>query len=226
VASAYGGGQHFHDDAGAFGALRAAQAALHEGSARVVLVAAADSFVTLDALDEHVLHPPSEWDLTRPAPSEGAAAIALMEAHEARRSSIPILGYLGGASTASGASNDDNDEPVDGTAMAVALRAISGSEPVRSAFGPLKVDLLRQDEWHLATARLAKLFDPRCTFTCLESLVGRLGAASGLASLVYGLAVHRHRAAPAVDASSAPFFAWAVSPDGTRGAALASAREP
>jgi hypothetical protein len=226
VAGNHGGAQQFHDDAGAFGALRQALAVLRKGTARVVVVAAADSFVALDALDEHVLHPPSEWDLPPTAPSEGAAAIALMEAHEARRNGVPILAYLGGASTARGESNDDNDEPVDGSAMTVALRALPPAEPVGSVFGPFKVDLLRQDEWRLAVARLAKLFDSRCTFTCLESLVGRLGAASGLASLVYGVALHRHRAAPTVEASAAPFYTWAVSPDGTRGTALVSAREP
>ncbi|MGH7298220.1 MAG: hypothetical protein ACRELB_24995 [Polyangiaceae bacterium] len=226
VAAMHGEVQRFSDDAGAFRALRAAQAALQSGEASLVLVAATDSFVALQALDERVVHPPSPWGLDPPAPSEGAAAVALMQPHEARRLDVPILGHLVAAATARGASNDDNDLPVDGAAMSVVLRDLATSVPAWSAFGPFRVDLLRHDDWQLASARLTTRFAPRSTFACLESQVGRLGAASGLANLVYGLASHRHRAAPALEASAAPFYAWAISPDGARGAALLSVREP
>jgi hypothetical protein len=216
----------YSGDAGVFAALREAPSLLRSRGARVVVAAAVDSFVCIDALDEHVLHSPSEWDLDPPAPSEGAAAIALVEPHEARRGAVPILGHVDGAAVAVGQSNDDNQELVDGSAMTTVLRQLPAPAPVGSAFGPFKVNLLRQAEWHLASARNAERFARECRFSCFESHVGRLGAASGLANLVYGLAVHRHRAAETVAASDAPFFAWAISPDGTRGAAVLGAREP
>lgn len=216
----------FSGDAGAFAALRDADALLRRGEARLVVVAAVDSFVALDALDHVVRHPPSEWDLPAPPPSEGAAALALMQAHEARRIGAPILGTLAGAATATGAANDDNDAPVDGAGMTVVLRDLPAERQAATAFGPFQVDLLRRDEWSLASARLAERFASGCVFSCLESRVGRLGAASGLANLVYGLAVHRHRAAATAEASDAPFYAWAMSPDGTRGAALLRAGAP
>jgi len=218
--------QRFAGDAGAFEALRRAGVAVRKREARVIIVAAVDSFVDLEALDELVLRTPSEWNLDAPVPSEGAAAVALMDADDARNARIAVLGEVQGASVARGQSNDDNDEVVDGSAMTVVLRSLPTRAPAMSAFGPLKVDLLRQDEWHLATARTADRFAPGCTFACLESRVGRLGAASGLANLVYGLVLQMHRAGPSVEASSAPFYAWAVSADGTRGAAVVVPRGP
>jgi hypothetical protein len=224
--SQHGTVQRFSSDAGSFEALRRAASTVRKRQARVVVVAAVDSFVDLEALDELVLHGTSEWNLERPAPSEGAAAVALMDSDDARNARIALVGEVHGSSVARGQSNDDNDEVVDGSAMTVVLRSLPARAPAMSAFGPLKVDLLRHDEWQLATARTAERFARECTFTCLESRVGRLGAASGLASLVYGLAVHMHRAAPTVEASTAPFYAWAVSPDGTRGAAVVVPRGP
>ena len=216
----------FSGDAGGFAALREAPGILRRAGARVVVLAAVDSFIALDALDHQVLHAASEWNLDPPAPSEGAAALALAEAPEARRSGVPILGTLEAAAVVLGRSNDDNDEPVDGSAMTTVLRELPAHPPAVAAYGPFKVDMLRQDEWHLATARNVERFGPGCRFACLESHVGRLGAASGLANLVYGLAVHRHRTGLAVEPSDSPFYAWAISSDGTRGAAVLAAREP
>ena len=223
--ASHGTVRHFSGDAGAFAALREAPDMLQRGSARVVVVVAVDSFIAIDALDQQVLHAPSEWNLDPPAPSEGAAAIVLAQAPEARRDAVAILGSLEAAAVVLGRSNDDNDEPVDGSAMTAVLRELPTQAPAVAAYGPYKVDMLRQDEWHLATARNTERFATGCRFACLESHVGRLGAASGLANLVYGLAVHRHRAGPALEPSDAPFYAWAVSPDGTRGAAVLAARE-
>jgi hypothetical protein len=213
-------------DAGVFAGLRDAKNLLKTGDARVVVALAVDSFVALEAVEDHVRHPPSEWDLEAPALSEGAAALALMEPYVARREGIPILGTMEGCAVAAGASNDENDDLVDGVALTVAMREMPGRERVRSAFGPLKVDLLRSNEWRLTSNRLSDRFAPASVFTCLESKVGRLGAASGLANAVYGLATLRHRACDRLDASEAPFFAWAISPDGTRGIAMLTAREP
>jgi hypothetical protein len=110
--------------------------------------------------------------------------------------------------------------------MSVALRELPSSPKVLSAFGPWKVDTLRHDEWATAAARLRTRFDSESDFVCLESRVGRLGAASGLANLVYGLAVHTHSVRDRTESASAPFLAWAISSDGTRGVALASTRLP
>jgi hypothetical protein len=217
--------RRFSGPAAAFDALRRASMALAKREAHIVVVAAVDSFIAVDALDELLLCSPSEWNLESPAPSEGAAAVALMESDEARRGGVAVLGDVQAAAVARGTSNDDNDEPVDGAAMTVVLRSLPGRAPAGSAFGPFKVDLLRQDEWHLAAARNADRFAPDCRFTCLESHVGLLGAASGVANLAYGLAVHRHCAGATPDATTAPFFAWAISPDGARGAALVAPRD-
>lgn len=221
----HGAVRRFSGDAGAFEALREASALLRGRHTRVVVVAAVDTFISIDALDEYVLRSPSEWDLDAPAPSEGAAAVALAASDEARRNTVAVVGTVEGAAIAPGRSNDDNGEPVDGSAMTAVLRELPGRTPARGAFGPFKVDLLRQDEWHLAAARNSERFGRECRFTCLESHVGRLGAAAGMANLVYGLAVHKHRTGPTLEAAGAPFYAWAISPDGTRGAALVRAGE-
>jgi hypothetical protein len=148
-----------------------------------------------------------------------------MEAHVARRHGLAILGSVAGASVAAGAATDDNDAPVDGRAMALAIRALPAGERVRAAFGPWKADRLRQDEWQLASAIARERFAQPASFVCFEASAGRLGAASGLANLVYGLSALRLGALEDRDASNAPMFAWAISPDGTRGVALASGRE-
>jgi hypothetical protein len=181
-----------------------------------------DSFVSPEALDEVTKLGPSPWSMTHPTPSEGAAAIALMNAPDARRLGIDILGTLVGAHATLGRSHDNNREPVDGGAMSIAIRQLPYSEPVRSAFGPWKVDSLRHHEWALATCRLSALFRD-AEFVCLESHIGRVGAASGLANLVYGLAMLRHGALGG-ELRTAPFLAWAISPNGTRGVARATTR--
>jgi 3-oxoacyl-(acyl-carrier-protein) synthase len=214
-----GATKRFFGDAGAFAALREGAAAIAAAEARLVVTLAVDSFVTPASIEERLLARPSTWDLDPPPPSEGAAAIALMDAHQARRDGIPVLGLLEGAAVAIGAANDDNDDPVDGAAMGVALKQLPDKR-ARSAFGPFKVDLLRRDEWQLATARAGDRFAAGSIFTCLESKVGRLGAASGLANAAYGVAVLRHAACERPDASGAPCYAWAISPDGTRGVAM------
>jgi hypothetical protein len=213
------------DDAGPFAALKAAHAVLESG-VRAVLLVAADSQVSLEALDERVRLAPSEWDLRAPPPSEGAACVALMNAQEARRARLPVVATVHGSATVAGHANDADSEPTDGHAMSLALRELPQVVPAHTAFGPFGVDLLRRDDWQLASARAVHRFAPGCVFQCIESRVGRLGAVSGLANLVWGLATHQHLAAASVDASKVPFYAWSISPDGTRGVAALTAAQP
>jgi hypothetical protein len=225
AASTLAGVRKVNGDAGVFAALREAPG-LVSNETRVVVVVAVDSWVTPAALEERVLHPPSDWDFFPPPPSEGAAAMVLMDATQARRQSVKILGTLEGAAVASGAANDDNDEVVDGTAMVAALNQLPDKPRARAAYGPWRVDLLRRDEFQIATARAHERFAADAELRCLEAKVGRLGAASGLANAVYGLAVHAHAATDRLEASQGPCLAWAISPDGVRGAARITAGRP
>ena len=68
----------------------------------------------------------------------------------------------------------------------------------------------------------ADRFEQEHEVACPEGAIGAVGAAAGAVSLVYGLAVMRHGATEDPKAAEAPFLAWAISPDGTRGAALAT----
>ncbi len=224
-ASVHGDVKKYFGDAGAFGALREARE-LIAGGTRAVLVVAVDSYVAPAALEERVRFPPSYWDFDPPPLSEGAAAMVLMDPTEARRRSAPLLGTIDGAAIAAGTSHDDNDEAVDGAAMVVALRQLPEKPRPRAAYGPWRVDLLRRDEFQLASARASDRFVLDADFRCLELHVGRLGAASGLANAVYGVAVHAHAATDRSEVATAPFLAWAISPDGVRGAALLTGGRP
>jgi len=209
----------FFGDAGAFAALREAPG-LITPEARVVVVVAVDSFIEPRTLEDRVRFPPSYWNMDGPEASEGAAAMVLMDPYQARRQSCPILGTFEAAAIAAGAANDENDEPVDGAPMVAAMRQLPDKPRVRSAFGPWRVDLLRRDEWQLATARMHERFASENEFHCIERDVGRLGAASGLANAVYGVTMLKHVATDALEAANSPCLAWALSPDGTRGVAM------
>ncbi len=224
-AAAHGDVKKYLGDAGAFAALREARELL-AGGTRAVLVVAVDSYVAAAALEERVRFPPSYWDMDPPPLSEGAAAMVLMDPTEARRRSALLLGSMDGAAVALGPSHDDNDDPVDGAAMVVALRQLPEKPRPRAAYGPWRVDLFRRDEFQLATARASDRFVLDADFRCLELHVGRLGAASGLANAVYGVALHAHAATDRSEVATAPFLAWAISPDGVRGAALLTGGRP
>ncbi len=206
-------------DAGAFAALREVPG-LITPDVRVVVLVAADSFIEPRTLEDRVRFPPSYWNMDGPEASEGAAAMVLMDPYQARRQSCPILGTFEAAAIAAGAAHDDNDEPVDGAPMVAALRQLPDKPRVRSSFGPWRVDLLRRDEWHLASARMHDRFYAESEFHCLESATGRLGAASGLANAVYGVTMLKHGATDVLDAAASPCLAWALSPEGTRGVAM------
>lgn len=208
--------------AGAFAALAAAAASVESGRTPAALVLAVDSHVSLEFACHHAARPGSLWRMREPPPSEGAAAVLLMNAALARRLGSPVLGRFHGAVIERGAAHDDNDEPTDGTAMTAALRAVQSPGRLGMALGQHEVDDLRMRDWHFASARNAARFADSCTFTGIEPHVGRLGAASGLANLVWGLAMLRHDAQGEESARRAPFCAWTLSRDGVRGVAVAS----
>lgn len=208
-------------EAGTFAGLRKAEELLNNRAGpSAILIVAADSFISTEAITHSVLHPPSPWNEPPRPLSEAAAAVLLTAPPLARRP----LGFVHGAAIAAGTSNDENDDVVDGLAMTTAVKAIPGAGIAR-ALGQERVDALRWREWNIAAARLAARFKPEASFETLERGIGRFGAASGLMSLAYGIAAARHGAIP-TEAREAPFLAWAISPDGTRGVALAQGAAP
>jgi hypothetical protein len=208
--------RRYTGDAGFFAALKEADPLVSSTPAVIVAV---DTLISLAALTEEVLHPPSPWSVFRPPSAEGAAAIAILGQAEARRNKLQSFGLVTGATVTMGAARDDNDEPVDGAALTVALRELPAAGPARAAFGQAGVDPLRSSEWQIASARNVARLHPECAFVSLEELTGRLGAAAGAASLVYGLAAIRHRIPAFEIGPSETNLAWAISRDGTRGAA-------
>jgi hypothetical protein len=206
--------------AGAFAALARIAAAIAARQISAALLVGVDSFLTVEALTERALRPPSPFLLAPPPPAEGAAALLLTSPAEATRLGLGSLGELTDSRHAPGRGTDDDDEPVDGAAMTALLRGLPASGPVRSVFGQGQVGLLRAREWQFAVARCAERFDSSYVATCLEADVGELGAAAGVASLALAFATFRHGAAP--KGASGPLVAWALSRDGTRGIALGS----
>jgi HEAT repeats len=215
-------------EAGLFEGLALCEDLLAGGEIRAIALVAADSYVTRSYLAEHRARAGSPWDADLPLPSEGAAALVVTTPQFARDDELDVLATVRHAATRRGEANDDNDVPLDGAAMSALLRALPDTcRPLGASFGPHGVGPLRDREWNLAAASCAALLGS-CACISLEGDVGRLGAASGAASVVYGIAVHQHGAWPVEPPpAEAPLLAWAISPDGTRGiAALHADRRP
>jgi hypothetical protein len=211
--------QRFIGAAGTFAALERAEGALQGGECRAVIVLAVDSYVTLDALTWDVTHPPGPWAGPRWPRSEGAAAFLLMRDDTARRAGLEVLGVIEGAASRRGASNDDNDEIVDGVAMTDVLRALPSRGPVRLALGQTMLDGLRRREWFAAVARLATQFDVECAHRGIEDDTGDVGAAAGAMNVALALATGQHDTGETPGIADPGVLAWAISRDGTRGAA-------
>lgn len=203
--------------AAAFVAVQQASELNARGHAAVIL--GLDSFVSVATLTEVVRRPPHHWSDAIKLCSEASAAILLLPQAEARRLKLDVATVHGAAFAASG-SHDDNDDPVDGTAMAQVLRTLPAVGPISMAYGQDQLDPLRRSAWHLATARNAARFAEELHFETIEGELGRVGAAAGALNLAYGAAVVRHRAMEPGFAHNQPFVAWAISRDGTRGAAI------
>lgn len=210
--------------AGAMAALARAEVLIGKGAGAVAIVAV-DTHASLEAMTALVAHPPSYWSFEVPAPSEAAAALVVTSGASARRMGLDRIGYIHGAAIASSISNDDNDEPVDGTALTAALSALPGRGQVKIVFGQFELDRMRMVEWQLGAARVLSKIDLSVAVETLEREIGRVGAAAGAANVVYGLAVQRHRTPESRAADGSDFIAWAISRDGTRGAALCGPEE-
>jgi hypothetical protein len=204
--------ERFQGDAGGVAAIRRADELLENTAA--VLVVAVDSFVSLEGLQYCLERRPSFWSVETPTPSEAAAAVLLT-----RRDGL--LGTIEAAFIARGSAREDNDVPPDGKALSAALRRLPGSDPIRVVVGQSAVDDLRAREWNFAHTRNLARIPIGPSSHCFEKDAGRVGAAAGLANLAYGLAVSRHQTLPEPALREAPFLAWAISPDGTAGVALA-----
>ena len=205
-------------EAAFFGALASAAARLQQGPAQAVVIVAADSLICEGPLAEWQRLRQMPWEADLPLAGEVAAAVTVMLPAFARRAGIEILATIHHAATAQGEANDDNDAIIDGAAMTTLLRTLPPiGGPVRASFGPHGMGSLRRREWEMAAARLPGHVDSTCDFVCLESRIGTAGAAAGAAGLVYGIAVQRHGTWASPRAADAPFVAWAISPDGTRG---------
>ncbi|MBK8255233.1 MAG: hypothetical protein IPK82_21550 [Polyangiaceae bacterium] len=207
-----------HGEAGVFSTLRDAESLAVKSASSILCVVAVDSFVDLNVLAYHLTHPPSPW-ARDPLPfSEGAAALALMTPPGARRAGSQVIASIVKSAVSKSVSADDNDEPPDGTALGKVFRETAQGEAVGAVFGQSMVDDFRSQEWNFASARNAEMFGPACTFSGAEDYVGRMGAAAGVANVVWGVSTLRHHL-PVTPADTKAHFSWAISPDGLRGGA-------
>jgi hypothetical protein len=204
-----------------FAALGAAGNLLDADEARIALVLAVDSYISLDAVRADLERAPVSWMREAPPPSEAAGVVALMKGTDARELKLS-LGALHYTGTLKGQGADDDDEVVDGAALAALLdHAPPLDGPIVRGYGETEVDRLRETEWTCAAARNAPRFHPHFTTTCVERWTGRVGGAAGATHFIYGLAAERHHAAR--EGRAGPFVAWAISRDGTRGLCAATA---
>ena len=209
----------FTGAAGAFAAMARAQAIIERGDANAAIILAVDSYVAIDALAWDVSHPRGPWSEPRWPRGEGAAALLVMHKAAARRAGASVLGKIVGAATKLGSSTDDDDEAVDGSAMTDVLRGLAETGKVRLALGQSMIDSLRRREWYAAVARLSSRFNVACEHRGIEDDVGDVGAASGAMNAVLALAMMAHDTGPAPNIGDGGVVVWAVSRDGTRGAA-------
>ncbi len=206
-----------------FAALGAAERLLDAGEARIALVLAVDSYISLAAIRADLERAPATWVREAPPPSEAAGAVALMKGTDARELKLS-LGALHYTSTLKGQGTDDDDEVVDGAALTALLEQVPPLDgPLVRGYGQTEVDRLRETEWTCAAARNAARFHAQFTMACVERWTGRVGGAAGAAHFIYGLAAERHHAASEGRAGAGPFVAWAISRDGTRGLCAATA---
>jgi hypothetical protein len=181
----------FWGESGSFAALAQAFDMITTDRKKVVAVVAVDSFVNKEALDLEV-------GKEGPPPSEAAAVVLLTEKSQARRGTR--IGDVLGVAI------HDGD-------LASAVRGLPDTSECLAAYGQSDLDEARRGEWAKVPLKLKA--------HCLESEIGRVGAASGIASLVYGLACARHHIERDESMRDAPFIAWAAAENGARAAALA-----
>lgn len=203
----------FSGAAGGFEALAKAQELVANGAPRVAIVAV-DSFISLDAIRDLYPELASAWTSDPLAPSEGAAAVLVGPSDTAELARVLF------ADTRMGSGNDDDEANVDGAAMTALLRAVPPCPPIARWYGQSEAGLLRNNEWRYAVARNITRAHAEYEGVCLEHATGALGAAAGLAHVVYGVAVERSRTADDEPVPGGPIATWAISRDGTRGLAV------
>ena len=211
--------------AGVFAALAEADSRVGQGRSEMALVVALDSMIDLATLTARAGRAQCPWMKPPLPPGEGAAALLVTSQERAGARSWPVLGTLLGAATAMGTSTDDDERLVDGSGMTAVLRALPASGALGAAYGQSGVDDLRLDEWHFALARSAARFAMDHEVTTPEDRTGEVGSAAGAMALAHGLAAQIHGTTNRKVARGAPFVAWAISADGTRGAALVAGSE-
>ncbi|MDI3291325.1 hypothetical protein [Polyangium sp. 15x6] len=200
--------ERFVGAAGAFDALaRIASSPRLQGA----VLLGVDSFFHVNRVTALAARPPGPFAPARLWPAEGAGALIL-----ARDMKTGALGEILTSKMALGRGTDDDDEPVDGTALTGLLESLPESAPIRAVFGQERVDALRSREWEWSAARQASMFHPEAFSACLEAEIGQVGAAAGVMALAHAFASVRHGVCP----PGAPVLAWAISRDGTRGLAL------
>ncbi len=205
-------GQRFVGAAGCYEALVVAAETLSQGASAVVLLAI-DSAASPAVIAER-LRPVPKWVPAAPRLSEAAAVLVVTTPALAAELGLE-LGRLRYAAHALGVGTDVDDEPVDGRAMTELVRQAAGQSPLPwgNAFGPFTVDDLRRSVWHAATVRNRHAFALDGDQQCVEHAIGNVGAAAGLAHLVYALGCQHH----GVLAHAGTTVTWAVSRQGTRG---------
>lgn len=198
--------------AGAFDALAYANELVASGADRVALVAV-DSLISLDTIRDLFPTLQAPWTSDVLAPSEGAAATLLGPRGDGQIAEVLF------AATKLGQGSDDDDAIVDGAAMTALVRAIPRCAPITRWYGQSQGDQLRRHEWRYAITRNVERAHPDYDGICLEHESGSLGAAAGLAHLVYGVACELHHEPDDDPRPGGPIAAWAISRDGLRGLA-------
>lgn len=192
---------------------------LASGESQVGCVLGVDSFICREALADD-RRPPVIWESRQVELSEAAAALLITTQQRVPKGHKPI-GRLLYSAALHGSPCDLNDEVVDGTALTYLLTHlpdIGGALP--TVFGPHACDPLRLRDWALASARKPRLFCSPWAMHDLETSIGRIGAASGVAHLVHGLNCLYHGTADPSLTKDVAALGWSISRDGLRGVTL------
>lgn len=185
----------------------------------VVMLLTSHSMIDGPALGALAARPPTPWERPAPAPGEGGAALLLCTPATATRLQLEVLAHLDGCEGVAGAAHDDNQEIADGVALSQVLRRLPKVGPIGMVCGQLLVDELRENEWLMALPRNAQRFEVTHASHCLESEIGRVGAASELLSLTYGLALLHYEAEAGTQSDA--LLTWAITSAGIRSACIA-----
>lgn len=192
---------------------------LSSGESQVGCVLGVDSFICREAIAVD-RRPPVIWESRQVELSEAAAALLVTTEQRVPKGQKPIGRLLYNAAL-HGSPCDLNDEIVDGVALTYLLSHlpdVGGALP--AVFGPRASDPLRLRDWALASARKPRLFCSPWAMHDLETAIGRIGAASGVAHLVHGLTCLRHGTADPSLTKHVTALGWAISRDGLRGVTL------